>query len=111
MPALVSNYRKNVVETKLKRFYSNINQAVKLSEVDHGAPVSWTYPASLNIPICDWYDEYLNPYLKTTNVVCLSTGEADCSSASGCVKAYFADGSLTKIQYYGSDIIYYLSAN
>jgi prepilin-type N-terminal cleavage/methylation domain-containing protein len=109
MPALVSNYRKNVVETKLKRFYSNINQAVKLSEVDHGDPAGWTYPAVISIPACDWYDEYINPYLRTTNVVCLARGEESCASESGCVEGYFLDGSIVRFSYYGSDIRYYVS--
>ena len=36
IPNLVQSYKKRVVETRLARFYSMINQALKMSEVDNG---------------------------------------------------------------------------
>ena len=33
MPMLLSNYRKQVVETRLAKFYSAMNQAIQQSEV------------------------------------------------------------------------------
>lgn len=41
LPVLVQNYRNNVVETKLRKFYTEINQAIQLSEAEYGAKESW----------------------------------------------------------------------
>ena len=41
LPVLVQKYRNNVVETKLKKFYSEINQAIQLSEAEYGAKETW----------------------------------------------------------------------
>ena len=40
LPTVTGKYRKKVVETRLKRFYSVANAAVKASELDNG---SWDY--------------------------------------------------------------------
>jgi hypothetical protein len=36
MPALVASYKKQQTITQLKKAYSAINQAMKLSEIDNG---------------------------------------------------------------------------
>ncbi len=41
LPVLVQKYRNYVVETKLKKFYSEINQAILLSEAEYGAKEEW----------------------------------------------------------------------
>ena len=43
LPALVQKYRTHVVETRLKKFYSIINQAVLLSKNANGDFEGWTY--------------------------------------------------------------------
>ena len=59
MPVLVSNYRKQVVETRLQKFYSTVNQAIKMSEVDNGDKMFWTAADS-----DDFFNKYLKKYLK-----------------------------------------------
>ena len=41
IPSLVTNYQKHVVETKLAKFNSTMNQAMRLSMVDNGDPDGW----------------------------------------------------------------------
>ena len=41
IPNLMGLYRKKVVETRLKKFYSAINQAILLSENVNGDKKSW----------------------------------------------------------------------
>ena len=43
MPALIQNYRNQVVETRLKKFYSTMNQAIAMSIKDNGDVETWTY--------------------------------------------------------------------
>ena len=41
MPALIANHKKTVVETRLAKFYSTINQAIIRSEADNGSKEFW----------------------------------------------------------------------
>ncbi|MBR1753527.1 type II secretion system protein, partial [bacterium] len=41
IPTLISNNNKRIVETRLAKFYSNMNQAVELSEVENGSKEKW----------------------------------------------------------------------
>ena len=81
LPNLIYNYKKSVVETRLQKVYSVMNQAVMLSEVENGDKKDWyeMFPASS----LDWYNTYLAKYIKSTRVV----------NNSGAITIYFADGS------------------
>ena len=75
IPMLIQDYRNNVAETRLKKFYSTMNQAIALSINDNGDVETWDY---FNHEIHDkdentinrTYDhdksfqKYLAPYLK-----------------------------------------------
>ena len=43
MPILMQNYNKKVTETRLKKFYSTMNQTVERLKVDHGDLKDWDY--------------------------------------------------------------------
>ena len=63
MPDLIGSYRKSVTETKLKKFYSVMNQAIKLAEVDNGE-------LPMRLPqrgdaFGDWYNTYLDKNIKS----------------------------------------------
>ena len=111
MPALVSNHRKKVAETRLAKFYSTMNQAIKMAEADYGDLSNWdvlqsgfnedadgnqTTPKSL-----EWFNKYLKPYLKLTK------SEFD-GNSNGKMLAYFPDGSLALIS--SASIIFYPQA-
>ena len=75
MPALIQNYRNQVVETRLKKFYSTMNQAIAMSIKDNGDVETWTYfnndqkdEDGNTINRTDdndkSFNDYLAPYLK-----------------------------------------------
>lgn len=43
IPMLIQDYRNNVAETRLKKFYSTMNQAIALSINDNGDVETWNY--------------------------------------------------------------------
>jgi type II secretory pathway pseudopilin PulG len=99
MPALVASYQKHVTETALKCFYSNMNQAIRLSAADMGKVDLAGFPFAQSSTAADieaWFKEYLQPYIKTIRV------EGNL--------VYFPDGSMDKIGYYGHDHTYYINA-
>lgn len=99
LPALTASYRKSTIETALKKFYTNVNQAVKLSVVQNGETQYWTFPDSKNTDsILTFYNKYFKDYLKTVKV------EKDTKK----LNVYFADGSGVGIM--GKDWIYCIKA-
>ncbi len=59
MPSLIQNHRRQVVETGLKKFYSTINQAIKMAEIDNGDKIYWTASDT-----DDFFNKYLKNYLS-----------------------------------------------
>ena len=74
VPNLVQGYRKHVVETRLKEFYTITQQAFKMAEVDNGDIANWgRYGNPGNVYVendvynsnsDEWFDKYISPYLK-----------------------------------------------
>ena len=96
MPTLIQNHRKQVIETRLKKFYSTVNQAVKLAEVDYGDKKLW-YADLAGAQIDEdgniiegssesekWFKKYLAPYMQITKFETLP---------NGAFLAYLPDGS------------------
>lgn len=44
LPTLIAKHRKNLIETRLKNFYTTINQAIKMAEADYGDKKDWFSP-------------------------------------------------------------------
>jgi len=68
MPSLISNYKKKVVETRLRQTYSIFNQAIKLSEIKNGESSTWILPTvsygdSDKIKL--FLSTYIVPYLSS----------------------------------------------
>lgn len=96
LPALIQNHRNSVVETRLKKFYSAINQAVVMAENDYGDKKEWyedltgaeidndgnPIPGSSELE--KWFNKYLMPYLIEVKTETLSDGT---------FMVYFSDGS------------------
>ena len=93
LPALVQNYRNQVVETRLKKVYSVMNQAIVQSEVDNGAKELWDFDDP------DFFNKYINPYIKYLKTEIIKSSRYDYL----CI--YFSDGSMlmTKISNYKND--------
>lgn len=69
LPAVTAHYRKNVTISRLKGFYSLINQAVTLSEVTNESSKYWDVPDMSN-PVAaeEWYKKYLDKYIMSTSI-------------------------------------------
>lgn len=67
VPVLYNNVQKQTTLIRLKKEYSTINQAIRLSEVDNGMQNTWTYGAwSDGSATLTWFNTYLAPYMKYT---------------------------------------------
>ena len=80
LPALIQKNNNRVVETRLQKFYSSINQAVQRAEVDYGDKKYW-YQDTNNIEtdkdgnpvkgsstVEKWWNKYMAPYIKTIDI-------------------------------------------
>ncbi|MDR1167272.1 MAG: type II secretion system GspH family protein [Heliobacteriaceae bacterium] len=100
MPALISNYKKQETGVRLKKFYSSMSQAIKLSEADNGEIENWefTQNATNENDTKEFFLKYLAPYLKYTNIE-LRT-EEDIIGYTGEVTRYvisFLDGTTAML--------------
>ena len=86
IPNLVQSYKKRVIETRLKKFYSSINQAIKLSEIENGPREYWQVLDS-TVTFEDWYNKYLKKYLNVSNVKTTNNSERK-------ILIYFLDSSM-----------------
>lgn len=113
IPTLMANHRKKVVETRLSKFYSTINQAILMAEANYGDKIDWgkldtgyEEDEDGNIDtskskVLPWFEKYLKPYLQLTEY------KVD-GNSEGKVLAYFPDGSMTMIS--SSSFIFYPNA-
>lgn len=92
IPNLMGAYRKRVVETRLKKFYSAINQAIMLSENENGDKKDWVIKDTE-----EFWNLYLKKYLNHTNT------EDSYNASRKCKRIYFEDGSSVIIDIYFSE--------
>lgn len=111
MPSMIQKNNNRVVETRLKKFYSSINQAIMLAEVDYGDKKYWYQdvkgaeidkdgnPVAGSSDAEKWFNKYLAPYMKIIKTETL---------ADGSYMVYFADGSaLRPVADYSRDWTFY----
>jgi prepilin-type N-terminal cleavage/methylation domain-containing protein len=71
LPTVISNYNKKVVETRLAKFYSSFNQAIKMSEADNESCKYWSYGDINNhrdlATIESWWNKYMNDYFPSVS--------------------------------------------
>lgn len=109
MPTLIQNHNKKIITTRLKKFYSTINQAILLSEQDKNImrvdwnPTSFCSPAEAAHYSCNvkFFNEYLKDYIKYTKI----------EKKYDRLYVYFADGSVVMFGYYGMDMKFYPKAS
>lgn len=105
MPALIQKHRKQIVETRLKKFYTVANQAIQLSEVVNEDKKYWKFDGSGEISyseqtLTSFYNKYLKDYLKVSKT----------EYNSSCLNLYFSDGSGVCLKYGGMDWHYCVEA-
>ena len=65
IPALITKYEKNVTVTRLKKFYSIMSSAIKISEDENGEMASWDFPMeSYDSEMIIFFRRYYVPYLN-----------------------------------------------
>ena len=99
LPSLIQKNNNKVVETRLKKFYSTMNQAIMMAEVDYGDKKIWYEdvagaeidkdgnPVPGSSQAEKWFNKYLAPYLKIVKTETLSDGS---------YMVYFSDGSAIR---------------
>ena len=108
LPTLIQNYRKHVVETKLAKFYTTINQAVSRSTVENGEPADWIKDCgSSHTPTCsteegiEWFKTYMGKYMSISKI--------EPKEDAGGFLVYFNDGSIILMKKHLYDIHFYIS--
>lgn len=73
LPTIMSKYREQVTMSKLKKFYSTMQQAHLRSIADNGEVDSWDWVAeggeSNNEILLYWFNKYWAPYLNNIRII------------------------------------------
>lgn len=69
IPTLISNYQKRQTVTRLKKVYSIVNQAIKLSEEEFGSIESW----DTDLNSIEFFNKYLRPHMNVSSAIKLGT--------------------------------------
>lgn len=112
LPSVITNFKKKEATSRLKKFYSGILQAIKMSEIEYGEITNWTreggtqrdeegntdFDANGKITK-DFFMAYLAPYFKYTAVKQGKNAvtEGDKETPASNTKIYLADGSTMSI--------------
>ena len=64
LPTVIQNYKKSVIETSVKNFYTNINQAIIMSERDNDDMHEWSR-TGYNDDASPFWDKYFDKYMIT----------------------------------------------
>ena len=82
LPALIQKQNTKTVETRLKKVYSVMNQAIAQSETVNGPKEYWNFEDS------EFINKYIVPYINKAEIKILNGSGYDYAAI------YFADGSL-----------------
>lgn len=69
MPSLIANYQKKQTIVQLKKVYSDLNNAVRLSESENGPSSDWEYSNTSNQARVDCINKYYQPYFQGAKLV------------------------------------------
>ena len=116
IPTLISSYNKKIVETNLVKFYSSINNAIALSEIDNGGVTTWQSYTETAEGKKSWFENYIASYLKISDYE--SSGENNLIIKFNTGGALYIPGTSMDWQYYprfsgtlggqvGKDVFYF----
>ena len=106
IPNLMTAFAKHRVETQLVKFYSTMNQAMRMSVADNGTPEGWvvsgkTYTYDENV---EFLETYISPYLKHGGYEkCIRNNKVHV-----CLTLLTGEFFAFRIDHNGGDIIYYI---
>lgn len=110
LPALMANHRKKETVTKLKKFYTVVNQAVGLAVAEYGDVSGWAADCGVSGNItCTtdeamaWFDKYIGKHLQIIKKEVAEDGRG--------FYVYFKDGSILRVQNYIYDMSFYTNKN
>ena len=122
LPSLIQRNNNKVVETRLMKFYSSINQAIRMAETDYGDKQYWFQdltgaefdkdgkPVPGSSAQEKWFNKYLAPYMKILKtdtmfdgglIVYFPDGTALRSASHTTVDWFFFTGQRCKVESYG----------
>lgn len=97
LPSVIKNYQQQQTISKLKKVYTNLNQAIKLSQADNDEYKYWDL-SSLSAK--KEFDKYWKPYIKTVKY-CVSYSDCGYSSKTGWMQpngstynSYYSSGAF-----------------
>lgn len=112
IPNIIAGYRKNVVETRLAKLYSSINQAIKMSEVKNGDCRYWEWGDINNHRdsefMEEWWQKYMNDYMPYVIYAKRDSTEGASASGNGGYKVFFKDGSAVRIEAIPGSYIWFI---
>ncbi len=97
----MSNHRKTEVETRLKKFYETMNNAIALAETEQGMEiVDWTFPELKEMS--PFMESYLLPHLSIVHIDTSGNSKICIASSTNYPVYYLADGSSFQFAYSGT---------
>ena len=114
IPTLIANHRKKVVETKLEKIYSVMNQAINLTNAEYGDVTNWIIDCgSSDSPTCsineveNWFNSTIGKHLET-----LKTGKIkNKTNTYDILLIYLKDGSILGVTNYIYDMFFYVNSD
>ena len=114
IPTLMANHRKKVVETKLEKIYSVMNQAINLTNAEYGDVTNWIIDCgSSNSPTCsineveNWFNSTIGKHLET-----LKNGKIkNKTNTNDILLIYLKDGSILGVTNYVYDMVFYVNSD
>ena len=83
IPMIMANHRRTEYSGKIKKFYANMNNAIKLAQIEEGVPIyEWKFNNYHEL-----MDNYLGKYLNYIKI----EDASDC--LPGCTNVYLSDGT------------------
>lgn len=64
LPSVIGNYQKKQTAVQLSKFYTVMQQAIRMSEIDNGSVKYWDFAIGGNEHTEIFVDKYLKPYIK-----------------------------------------------
>ncbi len=99
VPLIMANHKRVEYASKIKKFYSNMNNAIKQAEIEQGLPIYlWEFD-----DFHDLLDNYLGKYLNYIKI------EDSSTCMPGCTNVYLSDGTRFGFDCMGSSTL--LTAN
>ena len=106
LPTLIQSNKNVEVEAKLKKFYSIMNQAILLSEIDNGPYKLWPTPCNGSSNCEAYLEKYIKPYFTTIKLTKFN------SYGGNNITYYFSDGTCAVFKAEGEkfDVFFFPNA-